>query len=203
MKIVIIDYGMGNAQNVKNALTFLKYSSEIVSDTQSIENADVVIFPGVGAFGEGMSELRKRNLIKPITNHINENKPFLGLCLGMHLLFDVSMEHGEHQGLGILKGKVIRFSDELNLKIPHMGWNSLKITKNDPVFKDIKNNSYVYFVHSYYAVPKDKKIIAAATEYGKDFCSMIIKDNIYAMQFHPEKSQEIGLKMLSNFLERF
>ena len=203
MNIFIVDYGMGNVHSVSNALTFLGYKSKIISSGNSVCDADILIFPGVGAFGQGMEELRKRGFVDSIKKHVNSGKPFLGLCLGMHLLFDSSTEHGLNEGLGILKGKVIKFSDTktTGLKVPHMGWNSLNICKEHLIFKDISKNSYVYFVHSYFVIPEDKNIIATTTDYGIDFCSMVIKDNIFAMQFHPEKSQQIGLKLLENFFK--
>ncbi len=202
MRIVIIDYGMGNVKSVYNALHFLGYEAEIISDPEALKSADVVVFPGVGAFGEGMLELEKRSLIEPIKEHISKGKPFLGLCLGLHLLFDKSYEHGEHKGLGILQGEVLKFPDpsETGLKVPQMGWNTIKIFKQHDIFKDFPSDSYVYFVHSYYVQPEDENIVAGKTDYGVEYCSMVIKDNIFAMQFHPEKSQKLGLKLLENFL---
>jgi imidazole glycerol-phosphate synthase subunit HisH len=202
MNITIIDYGMGNVHSVCNALTYLGFDSVVTSDADKIEASDILIFPGVGAFGQGMEELKKRNLIESIKEYIASGKPFLGICLGMQLLFEESTEHGNFKGLGILKGKVVEFDKKQGLKVPHMGWNSLKTKQDNSIFEGIEDNSYFYFVHSYYVLPKQKNIIAGITEYGTDFCSMIIKDNIYAMQFHPEKSQKIGLKLLNNFLSK-
>ena len=199
MNIVIIDYGMGNVHSVQNALTFLGFDSNISSNPEDIQKADVLVFPGVGAFGQGMEELNKRSLVEPIKAYIESKKPFLGICLGIQLLFETSEEAPAVKGLGILKGKVVCFNAP-GLKIPHMGWNSLEIKKTDPIFKDINEKEYFYFVHSYYPVPDDENIIAATTEYGSEFCSMVIKENIVAMQFHPEKSQKAGLKLLQNFL---
>ena len=197
--IVLIDYGMGNLHSVGKALEKSGAKVKISSNPKDILKADKLVLPGVGAFKEAMRELKKRKLIKPIIQHIKKGKVFLGLCLGLQLLFEESEEGGRVKGLNILKGCVKKFSAKL--KIPHMGWNQIKIKKNNcPLFKNIQDKSYLYFVHSYYAAPKDKAIIAAVTNYGINFTSVVWKDNTYAFQGHPEKSQRLGLKILENFV---
>ena len=198
--IAILDYGMGNIHSAQNAVSFLGHHSEITDDSEKIAGSDILILPGVGAFGQGMEELKKRNLVEPILNFIDTGKPFIGICLGMQLLFETSKEHGEFEGLGVIKGHVKAFEDVIDLKVPHMGWNSIKIKKQSLIFDGILDESYFYFVHSFYAEPEDKNVIGAETEYGIDFCSIAIKDNVTAMQFHPEKSQKAGLKLLDNCL---
>lgn len=202
--ITIIDYGMGNLHSVSKALEKAGAKVKISSRPTDILKAEKLVLPGVGAFKEAMSELKKRKLIKPIIKYITEiKKPFLGLCLGLQLLFEESEEGGRIKGLGILKGKVRRFNFPLSkkLKIPHMGWNQIRIkNKNCPILKGIPDKTYMYFVHSYYVEPKDKKNIAALTNYGLNFTSAICQDNIYAWQGHPEKSQKMGLKILENFV---
>jgi glutamine amidotransferase len=196
--IVLIDYGMGNLHSVGKALEISGAKVKISSKPEDILKADKLVLPGVGAFKEAMRELKKRKLIKPIIQHIKKGRVFLGLCLGLQLLFEESEEGGKAKGLGILKGRVKKFSAKL--KIPHMGWNQIKKKKQaGPLFKNIPDNNYMYFIHSYYAAPKDKSVIAAATNYAIDFTSVIWKDNIYAFQGHPEKSQKLGLQILGNF----
>jgi glutamine amidotransferase len=163
-----------------------------------------VVLPGVGAFKDCMDNLKNYGLVDPILLAIKSGKPFLGICLGLQLLFSESEEFGRHEGLDVIKGKVVRFPSELRtqnaeLKIPHMGWNDIKIKNRPPVLKDIADGSYLYFVHSYYVVPNDDSITATKTYYGIDFVSSIWKDNIFACQFHPEKSQKVGLQILKNF----
>ncbi len=202
--IVIIDYGMGNLHSVSKALENAGAKVKISSKPSDILKAEKLVLPGVGAFKEAMGELKKRNLITPIIKYITEIKrPFLGLCLGLQLLFEKSEEGGRIKGLGILKGKVKRFSFPLSkkLKIPHMGWNQIRIkNKNCPILKGIPDKTYMYFVHSYYVEPGDKTIIATLTNYGINFTSSICQDNIYAWQGHPEKSQKMGIKILENFV---
>lgn len=205
--IAIIDYGMGNLRSVSKALELLGYEVEVTRDANRISTADRVILPGVGAFGAAMENLRKFDLIDVIKDSAASGKPFLGICLGMQLLLEESEEQGAYQGLGIIPGKVLKFfqktdinPDTAALKIPHMGWNSIQLKQPSPLLKDIPNDSMVYFVHSYYVAP-ESDVIAATTKHGIDYCSIIWKDNIYATQFHPEKSGNLGLKMLKNFAE--
>jgi glutamine amidotransferase len=180
--IVIIDYKAGNLKSVKNALDFLRVESKITNDPKEIEKADKVIFPGVGAFGDTMSTLKKLKLIDPIKKAAN-TKPFLGICLGLQLLFEESEESPGVNGLGIFKGKVKKFTSN-RLKIPQIGWNSINIKKQDQVLSNIKDKSYFYFVHSYYVVPEEENIILTTTGYGKEFVSGIAKDNLVAVQYH-------------------
>ncbi|OED37627.1 imidazole glycerol phosphate synthase, glutamine amidotransferase subunit [PVC group bacterium (ex Bugula neritina AB1)] len=202
MNIKIIDYDMGNVHSVQNALTFLGYESSLAVDASSIHEADCLILPGVGAFEDGMVSLHKKKMIEPLKEAFVRGKKILGICLGMQLLLDKSYEMGEHVGLGFIKGEVTRFSfDSEGLKIPHMGWNSLDISKKDPIFENLPETPYVYFVHSYHVKITDESLILATTHYGKPFCSAFKSGQTYGLQFHPEKSQEVGLKILKNFLE--
>ena len=196
--IAVIDYGMGNLRSVAKALEAAGAADvRITSDPKIINQADKIVLPGVGAIKEAMRELRRLGLIKIIKDNIFK-KPFLGICLGLQLLFSESEEGGKVKGLGIFPGIVRRFPDKL--KVPHMGWNQIKVKKGK-ILKNIPKNAYFYFCHSYYVVPKDKGLIAAATDYGKEFVSAIAKDNLFACQFHPEKSQASGLRLLKNFVK--
>ena len=200
--ILIIDYGMSNLRSVSKAMEKLGAAVKVSGDAKDIERADKVILPGVGAFGDAMAELEKRNLIEPLGKFAHSGKPFLGICLGLQLLFDSSEESPGIQGLGILPGKVIRFPRNRSLKVPHMGWNQIRIKKEGcPLLKEIKDSSFFYFVHSYYAQPQSPNVILAESDYGGSFTCMIWKSNLYGAQFHPEKSQESGLKTLSNFVK--
>lgn len=195
--IAIANYGMGNLRSVSKAFEHIGATVFITNSPEEILKSNALIVPGVGAFGDCIQNLNKLGLLDAIKKFISAGKPYLGLCLGMQILFDESEEAPGVKGLGIFSGTVKKFSSSLGLKIPHMGWNQIKI-KND-FFPGVPDNSYMYFVHSYYAEPLDKSIIACETEYGIKFCSAIRKDNIFATQFHPEKSQELGLKILLNF----
>jgi glutamine amidotransferase len=205
-KIIVIDYGMGNLHSVAKALEKASrplngFEIIVTNDEEIIKSAQALVLPGVGAFAKGIENLKKLRLIPIVRDSISNGKPFLGICLGFQILFSESEEHGPVKGLNILEGKVVRFPE--NLKVPHMGWNQIKI-KNEKskikIFKNIPNNSFFYFVHSYYVVPKEKEIISAITKYGVEFASAIEKNNIYGVQFHPEKSQNLGLKLLENFI---
>jgi glutamine amidotransferase len=200
--IVIIDYGMGNLRSVEKALVKLGHQAIVTRDKNAIKSASGVVLPGVGAFDAAISELRASNLEGAIIEEIAMGKPFLGICLGLQLLFNES-EEGSLKGFGILPGKVKKFNFKpplsSRLKVPQMGWNSIKIKKPAPYYEGVENGSMMYFVHSYYAVPDDVSVIATTTEYGIDFCSSIAKDNIFGVQFHIEKSGELGLKVLDNF----
>ena len=195
--IAIIDYGAGNLQSVKNALDYLKVDSIITSNAKDIIKAKKVIFPGVGSFGDGIRALYELDLVDPIMKVIEDNKPFLGICLGMEVLFEKSEESPGVEGLGIFGGRVKKFKG--SLKIPHIGWNQIKIQKESVILEGIPDNSFFYFVHSYYAEPKDKEIALAKTDYGEEFVSAVEKGNIFALQFHPERSGDIGLRILKNF----
>ncbi len=200
--IAIIDYGMGNIHSVQKALETRGAKVAVTSDPARIKKADKLVLPGVGAFGDAMAELRKRGLLSAIAEHIQDKKDFLGICLGMHLLFESSEESPDSPGMGILKGRVKQFKTDGQLKVPHMGWNQIKIKKIDcPLFKKLKEASDVYFCHSYYPKPGDSSAVAASTEYGEDFASIIWRENIFATQFHPEKSQSAGLQILENFVK--
>jgi imidazole glycerol-phosphate synthase subunit HisH len=200
--IGIIDYGMGNIHSVQKALESLGAETLVTNDPKEIEKCDKVLLPGVGAFDDAALELEKRGLSAAIRQAVAAKKVFLGICLGMQLLFE-SSEEGKRPGLGILKGKVRKFSASSGLKVPHMGWNNLNIRQKDcPLFKDLKDDSYVYFCHSYYSEPLEAGVVAATTGYGIEFAAITWQDNVYGAQFHPEKSQETGLKILKNFITR-
>ncbi len=192
---------MGNIHSVQKALESMGAKTIVTNKPVDIKTCDKVVLPGVGAFDDAMQELKNQDLISVLNEHIKSKKIFLGICLGMQLLFESSEEAKESKGLGILKGTVNKFENRDNLKVPHMGWNQLKMKKSAcPLLKDIPDDSDVYFCHSYYPQPKDERIIAATTDYGIDFTSVLWQDNIYGVQFHPEKSQEVGLKILKNFV---
>ncbi len=198
-KIAIIDYGMGNLYSVRNTFASLGISADIVDSPDGLLGYDKLILPGVGAFGDAMKELKKKGMIKPIKDFVASGRPFLGICLGMQLLLDKSQESKGVEGLKIVPGEVRRFSAKL--KCPHMGWNKIDKTKKGlKIFKGLKEDIYTYFCHSYYAVPRTKEVVIGETEYGIRFASVIKEGNVYGMQFHPEKGQEIGLKLLENFI---
>ncbi len=197
--IAIIDYDAGNLKSVEKALDFLGYETIISRDRDVILNADKVILPGVGAFGQAMANLKSYKLDKVVHEVISLNKPFLGICLGLQLLFDESDEAPGVEGLGVLKGKILKIPDSAGLKIPHMGWNSLSVKKDARLFRGIDNNSYVYFVHSFYLKAEKEEEVAATTEYSTLIHASVESGNIFACQFHPEKSSATGLKILENF----
>ncbi|NIQ95412.1 MAG: imidazole glycerol phosphate synthase subunit HisH [Desulfuromonadales bacterium] len=204
--IVIIDYGMGNLRSVQKGFEKLGFSATVTEDPAVAGSADKLVLPGVGAFRDCMANLREGGFVDPILRHVESGRPFLGICLGLQLLFTESQEFGRHEGLGIIPGKVVRFPEKMRqgdevLKVPHMGWNQIAIRKNAPIYKGIEEGSSVYFVHSYYVVPDDPAVVATETDYGVTFCSSIWRDNVMATQFHPEKSQVVGLQMLKNFGE--
>jgi glutamine amidotransferase len=199
--ISIIDYGMANLRSVQKGFESVGAPAEIISTPEQIKKAERIVLPGVGAFADAIRTLRGQHLAGPILEHIASGKPFLGICLGLQMLFDVGYEDGTHQGLGVLKGKCIRFDvdEKMQLKVPHMGWNQLQVQRPSPLMKDLPKGSNVYFVHSYHVVPEDASVIATLTDYGRPFVSSIWRENIVATQFHPEKSQKVGLKILENF----
>ncbi len=210
--IAIIDYGMGNLRSVHKALERLGLEARVTSEKRDVANASGVVLPGVGAFRDCMLNLEKHDLIGAILGAIDGGKPFLGICLGLQALFTQSEEFGIHPGLDVFKGKVTRFPDDMPdpeagpdeehyLKVPHMGWNKVSIKSDATVLSGIEEGSYFYFVHSFHVAPEDKSIIATSTEYGIEFASSVARDNVFACQFHPEKSQNLGLRLLRNFGE--
>ena len=201
--IAIIDYGMGNLRSVQKGFEAVGVEAIVTSDSKKILSARSVVLPGVGAFKACMDNLEKFDLIDTVKRSVQSGKPFLGICLGLQLLFSQAEEFGSVSGLGILKGKVVGFKDAPNsgdpLKIPHMGWNNVEVKPSHPLFDSVPNQSYFYFVHSYYVVPEDRATVATTTNYGIEFVSGIHHENIHAFQFHPEKSQQLGLTVLKNF----
>ncbi len=197
--IAIVDYGMGNLRSVENALDFLGIQSIITSDKETILNSDGIILPGVGAFPDAIDNIKEAGLDKVLKEAVNKGKPLLGICLGMQLLFEESDEVKLSKGLGFLKGRIEKLN--IDLKVPHMGWNSLNMEKESPILNGIKKGSHVYFVHSYYAVTGEEGILNAYADYGVKVPGVVSKGNVYGIQFHPEKSGEIGLRMLKNFGE--
>ncbi len=195
--VAIVDYGMGNLRSVEKGFLKVGVDARVVSDPSAVDNAQAVVLPGVGAFRDCMKNLRESSLIEPIVRSIQKGKPYLGICLGLQVLFTESEEFGVYKGFDILKGRVVRF--QINLKVPHIGWNNVKILRRPPIFDGIQDEAFFYFVHSFYVAPDDNDVIATMTDYGITFTSMIWKENIFATQFHPEKSQELGLKVLKNF----
>jgi len=198
--IAIIDYGMGNLRSVQKAFEFLGYEAVVTQEPNKILDASHVVLPGVGAFGDAMKNLKKAELIDTIYRTIETGKPFLGICLGMQLLFEKSHEGGLFTGLSLLPGEVKRIPEHLNVKIPHIGWNELKHSPN-PIFRSLEQPCFVYFVHSYYVEPENSKDIIATTFYGMNIPVAVNRENIYAVQFHPEKSGQEGLKILRNFAQ--
>jgi glutamine amidotransferase len=202
--IGIVDYGMGNLHSVRKGFERVGAPVRIVTDAAGIAASDKVVLPGVGAFRDAMATLRDKGLVEPVRQAIDQGKWFLGICLGLQMLFDVSYEDGRHEGLGVMGGEVKRFDfagrpDADELKIPHMGWNALDIRQAAPLFSGLESGAHVYFVHSYYVAPTDAAVIATTTDHGGAFVSSVWRGNVMAVQFHPEKSQQAGLRMLENF----
>ncbi|MDW8104763.1 MAG: imidazole glycerol phosphate synthase subunit HisH [Armatimonadota bacterium] len=206
--IAIVDYGMGNLRSVQKALQKLGFEAEVTSDAETIRQAEKLVLPGVGAFGAAMENLRRAGLDVAIRRFIESGKPFLGICLGLQLLFEASEEtwRGElERGLGILRGKVVRFPEGMvdpqdrPLKIPHIGWNALHFTRPDTLFDGVEEGAHVYFVHSYFPAPEKEEVVTAVSDYGVHFCCAVQWENVRAVQFHPEKSGEVGLRILRNF----
>ncbi|HBU69969.1 MAG TPA: imidazole glycerol phosphate synthase subunit HisH [Elusimicrobia bacterium] len=200
-KIAVVDYGMGNLRSVSKALEAVGADVLVSDSKQRIADCDAIVLPGVGSFKPAADYLKKKGLFNFLKKQIAGGKHFLGLCLGFQLLFDKSSEEGSHAGLEVVPGEVLRFNLKPPFKIPHMGWNTLSVSKNaaETMFSGIPASSYFYFVHSYYGIPKDKSFSGSTTAYGIKFCSSICKDNVWACQFHPEKSSKYGLKLLGNF----
>ena len=202
MKIAIVDYGMGNIHSVSKAIELCGAQPIVTNKKSQLGSCEKIILPGVGAFDDAVMEMEKLGLIAVIKEQVKNKKPILGICLGLQLLFEASEEAKSKKGLGILKGQVVKFSAKLGQKIPHMGWNNLEdISAGCPLLKGIGAKEQVYFCHSYYPEPVDKDIIAATCDYGVKFACVLAKDNIYGVQFHPEKSQAVGLKIIKNFVE--
>jgi glutamine amidotransferase len=203
MSIAVIDYGMGNLRSVQKALERVGATAVVTRDPDVIMDAAAAVLPGVGAFGTCMENLRRHGLVDPVQIFIASGRPFLGICLGMQLLFEESEEFGPVAGLGVLPGRVVRFPHDLEgtRKVPQIGWNALAIRRRAPHLAGIADGSQVYFVHSYYVEPADDAVVATVTEYGVEFASAIWHDNVFACQFHPEKSQTTGLRLLANFAE--
>lgn len=205
MMITIIDYGVGNLRSVEKAFAFLGYPARITSDPVQVAEADKVVLPGVGAFGKSMENLAAAGMVSVVKEVIDSGRPFLGICLGLQMLFDESMEVFDDSGkgidgLGIIPGSVLKFPPS-DLKVPQIGWNRIEICRENPLFRGVDDGSFVYFVHSYYVKPADPSVIACRTSYGVDYCSGIVMGNTFAVQFHPEKSGKTGLAMLRNFAQ--
>lgn len=198
-KITIIDYGVGNFRNVQKAFEVVGAQAEITDSIKAVEQAEALALPGVGAFGDAMANLRQRRLDQPVLEAVHTGKPLIGICVGLQLLFDESQEMGHHRGLGILPGKVVRFPEN-GLVVPHMGWNQIEAAREHPLLKHIDAGDFAYFAHSYYALPDDSADVIACTDYGLRYPSVVGRDNVCAIQFHPEKSQQVGLQILKNFV---
>jgi glutamine amidotransferase len=203
--IAVIDYGMGNLRSVQKALQRVGGDARLVRTPTALAEADKIVLPGVAAFGDAVAQLRAQGLVEPLVEAVRQGRPYLGFCLGLQLLLDVSYEDGQHTGLGILPGKVVRFEfDEKlsgqRLPIPHMGWNQVQVRRPCPMLDGIESGTFFYFAHSYHVVPIEADAVAATTEYGLEFVSAVWRDNVFATQFHPEKSQSAGLRVLENFV---
>lgn len=199
--VAILNYGMANLRSVQKAFEHVGHRAAIITTPDEIRSADRLVLPGVGAVADALAHLRDQSLDAAVLDFIRSGKPFLGICLGLQMLFSRCFENGEHAGLGHFAGDCVRFDVDrtMNLKVPHMGWNQVKFRSKSPLFKGLEDGCDVYFVHSYHVVPQEKSIVAGETDYGRDFVSSVWQDNVVATQFHPEKSQAVGLKMLENF----
>jgi glutamine amidotransferase len=204
--IAIIDYGMGNLRSVQKALQRVGGDARLIRTPAELAQADKIVLPGVAAFGDAMAQLRAAGLVEPIVEAIQQGRPYLGFCLGLQLLFDVSYEDGRYGGLGVIPGKVVRFEFDKSLagrrlSVPHMGWNQVRFTQSCPMLEGIASGTFFYFAHSYLVMPLDPDVVAGTTEYGLEFVSAVRRGNIFATQFHPEKSQTAGLRVLENFVK--
>lgn len=200
-KIVIVDYGMGNLRNVQKGFEKIGVEARLTRNKKEIGGASAIVLPGVGAFKDCMENLEKYGLVEPLLRSIEKGKPYLGICLGLQILFSESEEFGSHKGLGLIKGRVVRFVPDSEHKVPHMGWNTIEKKKEAPLLQGVEDGDFFYFVHSYYVIPDQTQWISSLTTYGKPFVSSIWKENLFAAQFHPEKSQQKGLKILENFVK--
>ncbi len=198
--LLVVDYGMGNLRSVSKALEKVGFKVKVSSDPEDVKRAEVLVLPGVGAFKNAMENLKRMGLLREILRHIEAGKPYMGICLGLQLLFERSYEFGETQGFGVLEGEVVLLPPRV--KVPHIGWNQVWKKKNSDLLEGIKEGEYFYFVHSYHVVPKKDHVVLTTTDYGIDFVSSVEYENIFAVQFHPEKSQRAGLKLLENFRRR-
>jgi len=199
--VTIIDYGSGNLRSVQKALERIGVEALISDDPQRVAESERVVLPGVGAFGDAMRELRSRGLVEPIVAHVRADKPFFGICMGLQLLFETGWEGGENHGLGLLEGDVARFEIPTGMKVPHMGWNTVTWGPAAARFAPPSGDWY-YFVHSYAARPRDPSVVAGVTDYGDEFCAAVARGRLFATQFHPEKSQETGMRLLRAFVDR-
>lgn len=200
-KMVIVDYGMGNLRSVQKAFERVGVETQLTRSKKEIGRASAIVFPGVGAFKDCMENLEKYGLVEPLLRFIEKGKPYLGICLGLQILFSESEEFGSHKGLGLIKGKVVKFKPDPDHKVPHMGWNTIEKKKEVSLLQNVENGDFFYFVHSYYVVPEETPVISTLTPYGIPFVSSICKENLFATQFHPEKSQVKGLRILENFVK--
>jgi glutamine amidotransferase len=198
-KIVIIDYGMGNLRNVQKGFEWVGFEARVTRNKKEIEKASAIVLPGVGAFKDCMENLEKFGLIEPLLRSIEKGKPYLGICLGLQILFSESEEFGYQKGLGLIRGKVVKFKPDQEHKVPHMGWNAIEKKMEVPFLQGIESGDFFYFVHSYYVIPEEPQGVSTLTNYGIPFVSSIWKENLFVTQFHPEKSQQKGLRILENF----
>ncbi len=199
--VTIIDYGSGNLRSVQKAFERLGAQTQITDSPQVVAEAKRLVLPGVGSFGDAMQQLHARELVQPILSHLRADRPFFGICMGLQLLFETGWEGGHHSGLGVLDGDVARFELPAGMKIPHMGWNTVEWCQGDARKPSVGDGHYFYFVHSYYARPRDAAIVAATSDYGGSFCSAVSRGRLFATQFHPEKSQTVGMRLLQTFLD--
>jgi glutamine amidotransferase len=200
-KIVIIDYGMGNLRNVQKGFERIGFEAQLSRNKKEIGSASAIVLPGVGAFKDCMENLERYGLIEPLLGSIESGKPYLGICLGLQILFSESEEFGSHKGLDLIRGKVVRFKPDPEHKVPHMGWNTIEKEKEVSMLQGVESGDFFYFVHSYYVIPEEAEWTSTFTTYGKPFVSSIWKENLFATQFHPEKSQQKGLRILENFVK--
>jgi glutamine amidotransferase len=200
-KIVIVDYGMGNLRNVQKGFEKMGCEAKLTRSKKEMERASAIVLPGVGAFKDCMENLERYGLVDPLLRSIEKGKPYLGICLGLQILFSESEEFGSHKGLDLIRGKVVKFKSDPEHKVPHMGWNTIEKEKKVPTLDGLESGDFFYFVHSYYVIPEEPQWISTFTNYGKAFVSSISKENLFATQFHPEKSQQKGLRILENFVK--
>lgn len=199
--IAIVDYQMGNLRSVQKGFEKVGHRATVTADPAVLADADKIVLPGVGAFEDAIRELTERDLVEPLKQAVADQRPLLGICLGMQLLFDKSFEDGEHEGLGLIPGQVVKFDLPRQYKVPHMGWNQVESQQVTPLFDGLADATHFYFVHSYYVQSNDPEAVAGTTDYGSPFCSVVARDNLFATQFHPEKSQDSGLQILRNFAQ--